>query len=129
MDANITNETRKKVYRRDGWRCALCDSTRYIQIHHAVPRGQGGPDTEQNLITLCSDCHALAHGLDLRGLGASQEDVQQSIIEYLADRYAEDGVIWNPWTAENARASGPKDCFTWEEVTALIARAIQDGPR
>lgn len=100
MHANIDNTTRKRVYRRDGWRCALCDSTRYIQVHHIVPRGKGGPGTEQNLITLCADCHALAHGTDLRGFGASPEDVQQAIIEYIADRYAEEGIIWNPWTKD-----------------------------
>ena len=94
INANITNATRKKVYRRDGYRCALCDSTQYIQIHHAVPRGEGGTDHEQNLITLCADCHALAHGMDLRGWGATREDVEQAIVEYLADTYAGD---WNPW--------------------------------
>ena len=100
ISANISTETRKKVYRRDGYRCALCDSTRYIQIHHIIPRGQGGTGHPHNLITLCSDCHALAHGTDLRGFGATKEDVEQAIIEYIADRYAEDGIIWNPWAKE-----------------------------
>jgi len=95
INANISKETRKHVYRRDGYRCALCDSTQYIQIHHAVPRGQGGTNNVQNLITLCMDCHALAHGTDLRGWGATREDVDQAIVEYLADLYAPD---WNPWT-------------------------------
>ena len=43
MHANINRELRRRIYRRDGWRCALCDSTRYLQIHHVIPRGQGGP--------------------------------------------------------------------------------------
>lgn len=94
ISANISKETRKHVYRRDGYRCALCDSTQYIQIHHAIPRGEGGTNHAQNLITLCMDCHALAHGTDLRGWGACPEDVQQAVVEYLADLYAPD---WNPW--------------------------------
>ncbi len=95
ISANISNATRKAVYRRDGYRCALCDSTRYLQIHHAIPRGEGGSRTSMhNLITLCADCHALAHGTDLRGLGALDElDVQQAIVEYLADLYAPE---WRP---------------------------------
>lgn len=101
ISANISNARRKKIYRRDGYRCALCDSTKYLQLHHVVPRGKGGPDTEQNLITLCSDCHALAHGTDLRGYGATKEDVEQAIIEYIADLYAEQGEIWNPWTKDS----------------------------
>ena len=66
LSANLTKETRKSIYRRDGYRCALCDSTRFLQIHHVVPRGQGGTDSPHNLICLCSDCHALAHGTNLR---------------------------------------------------------------
>lgn len=100
ISANISSTKRRSIYRRDGYRCALCDSTRYIQIHHAVPRGEGGTDSAHNLITLCADCHALAHGTDLRGLGATREDVDQAIVEYLADTYAEEGIVWNPWTRE-----------------------------
>lgn len=101
LSANISTTTRKRVYRRDGYRCALCDSTKYLQIHHVVPRGQGGPvDNEQNLITLCADCHALAHGVNLRDLvdfADPERQVNQAIIEYLADLYADEGIIWNPW--------------------------------
>lgn len=98
----LTSAIRKIVYKRDGYRCALCDYTRHLQIHHVVPRGQGGPaDKPMNMITLCSDCHALAHGIDLRDLGPgrpSPEDIQQLCIEYLADYYAGEGLLWNPWT-------------------------------
>lgn len=97
MTANISTSTRKAIYRRDGYRCALCDSTRYLQIHHAVPRGEGGTNSRQNLVCLCSDCHALAHGIDLRGWGAEPDDVRQAIVEYLADYYAPD---WNPWAKD-----------------------------
>ena len=101
MGASIDNSTRKAIYRRDGYRCALCDSTSYIQIHHVVPRGEGGPvENPQNLITLCADCHALAHGMNLRDLADfadPERQVNQAIIEYMADYYAERGVIWNPW--------------------------------
>lgn len=104
ISAKINNNTRKAVYRRDGWRCALCDSTKYIQIHHIVKRSQGGSNSMHNLITLCADCHALAHGMDLRGLADVEMDrpVDQAIVEYMADLYAEQGVIWNPWNKGRA---------------------------
>ena len=35
----LTNAQRKAIYRRDGYQCALCGSTRYLQIHHYIPRG------------------------------------------------------------------------------------------
>lgn len=88
MSAKIPNATRKAVYSRDNYACALCDSTKYLQIHHYVHRSQGGDDTPHNLITLCADCHALAHGIILNDRGVTQEDVEQGIVEYLADYYA-----------------------------------------
>ncbi len=99
LSANIANQLRKSIYRREGYRCALCDSARYLQIHHIVARSHGGPDTPQNLICLCSDCHALVHGMDLRGLADAERDgmVDQAIVEYMADLYAEHGYVWNPW--------------------------------
>lgn len=102
LSANLTNETRKYVYRRDGYRCALCDSTRYLQVHHVVPRGKGGPSgNAMNLICLCSDCHALAHGTKLRDfVDVDQETIEHAIIEYLADYYAGEGYLWNPWAAD-----------------------------
>ena len=99
ISANISNATRKAVYRREGYRCALCDSTKYLQVHHCVKRSHGGTDSAQNLGCLCADCHALAHGINLNGWDATREDVEQAIVEYLADYYAPD---WNPW-----KGSGP----------------------
>ena len=48
LSAKLTNAQRKAIYRRDGYRCALCDSTKYIQIHHIIPRGSGGTDHPHN---------------------------------------------------------------------------------
>ena len=100
IGANVPNATRKAVYRRDGFRCALCDSTKYIQIHHVIPRSRGGGNHPHNLITLCADCHAMAHGINLQGWqDVTQETVEQAIVEYLSDLYAEEeGQPWNPWT-------------------------------
>lgn len=91
----LTNAQRKAIYRRDGFMCALCGSGRYLQIHHYIHRGQGGSNSPHNLITLCSDCHALAHGLNLHDFpDMTQEYVEQCILEYLADYYAPE---WDPW--------------------------------
>lgn len=97
MNAKIPNQTRRSIYRRDGWRCALCDNSQSIQIHHAIPRGKGGSNSPHNLITLCSVCHAQAHGITACP-DISPEYVEQAAIEYLADMYAENE--WNPWKPE-----------------------------
>lgn len=95
ISADIPRETRKAVYERDGYRCALCDSSRYLQIHHVIPRGKGGDKySPQNMITLCNVCHMQAHGDNLAGMPFSQADVEQACVEYLADTYAPH---WWPW--------------------------------
>lgn len=94
MTANLTNAQRKAIYRRDGFQCAVCGSHYYLQIHHYIPKGKGGRNTPHNLITLCSSCHAMAHGVNLIGHpDLTQEDMELHIVEYLADMYAPD---WHP---------------------------------
>lgn len=95
----LDNTTRKAIYRRDGWRCALCDNGSGIQIHHVIHRGQGGTNHPHNLITLCSTCHGQAHGINMYDEPDYNESfMEQAIVEYLADLYAEE--VWNPWRRE-----------------------------
>lgn len=100
IGANIDKEIRKRVYRRDCYSCVLCDDERHLTVHHIVPRGQGGPETEMNLVTLCPKCHLLAHGTDFDGIGKTQEEIEQAIVEYISDLYADEGIVWNPWSAQ-----------------------------
>jgi hypothetical protein len=38
-----------------GWNKAPCD------IHHKIHRAKGGPDTHDNLICICPNCHRMQH--------------------------------------------------------------------
>ena len=108
ISANLDRETRKAVYRRDGYQCALCSSTRYLAIHHVIPRGQGGSRTDpMNLITLCRVCHMQVHGEDLAGMPFTQADVEQACVEYLADLYSDPrSGLWWPWDSGYDPATG-----------------------
>lgn len=59
----------KKVYtevrERDLWRCRACGLADLLEAHHIVFRSQGGPDTLENLITLCKHCHMAAHRYEI----------------------------------------------------------------
>ena len=52
---------RQEVLRRDGWRCQSCGVMSTLEVHHKEFRSRSGDDSEENLITLCDDCHKLAH--------------------------------------------------------------------
>jgi len=54
---------RQQVLRRDGWRCQSCGAMANLEVHHKELRSQSGDDSEQNLITLCTPCHANVHGV------------------------------------------------------------------
>ena len=96
ISANVSNHTRKAVYARDHYRCALCDSPRGIQIHHVIPRSQGGGNQPDNLITLCMYCHAVIHGTRFPDMPdwMDQAELSQAAVEYVADHYAGS---WWPW--------------------------------
>ena len=54
------------VLQRDSWRCQICGSMHNLEVHHKRFRSRSGDDSEENLITLCSDCHANIHKDGLR---------------------------------------------------------------
>ena len=61
LDATNYRELHRQVLERDGWRCQVCGSMQQLQVHHLKYRSQLGGDEEQNLITLCAECHEQVH--------------------------------------------------------------------
>jgi hypothetical protein len=59
----IAPRTRAAVLARDRYRCTApgCGGTRFLEVHHVVPRANGGGNEVGNLVTLCSRCHGFAH--------------------------------------------------------------------
>lgn len=78
--ANVVSDwdtQRRSALARDGYGCQDCGvrETR-LHVHHIVPRGDGGTDHLDNLVSLCPDCHADRHGAHACELcgGISDED-------------------------------------------------------
>ena len=47
---------------RDNYTCQCCGKKNCrVEVHHLIPRSRGGSDKLANLVTLCTDCHHLAH--------------------------------------------------------------------
>ena len=53
---------RQQILRRDGWRCQSCGTMTNLEVHHKAFRSHSGDDSEDNLITMCTACHARVHG-------------------------------------------------------------------
>lgn len=58
----LSTRTASKILKRLGAGCVLCGWNRTsLDIHHIHPTHLGGTDEHSNLITLCPNCHRLAH--------------------------------------------------------------------
>ena len=58
----VSKATKRKVEELWDNRCAVCDSMDFLEFHHLIPKADGGTDDYDNLILLCSCCHATVHG-------------------------------------------------------------------
>jgi 5-methylcytosine-specific restriction endonuclease McrA len=56
------------VMQRDKWRCRSCGLRYSLAAHHVVFRSHQGPDTKENLCTLCTACHQGVHTDVKRGV-------------------------------------------------------------
>ncbi len=62
FEPDAYSELHRAVLERDGWRCQICGVRRGLEVHHIQFRSRAGCDEEQNLMTLCSNCHGQVHG-------------------------------------------------------------------
>ncbi len=61
LDPTSYERLRRQILCRDAWRCQSCGTMSNLEIHHKQFRSHSGHDSEENLITLCSACHGVAH--------------------------------------------------------------------
>lgn len=54
----ISADLRAAVYERDGHACLTCGTTTNLSLDHIHPYSLGGPDTFENLQTLCRSCNS-----------------------------------------------------------------------
>ena len=76
----LTNKTKRtataqqrwaqSVKHRDGYHCILCGSAKDLEAHHIIPvkndRGRKFVYNVDNGVTLCHDCHLMAHGMEVQ---------------------------------------------------------------
>lgn len=69
-DRQIKDAVKREALRRDGYKCTKCNwsheewnrsDPRHLELHHINPHAEGGENTEDNLITLCTVCHDDVH--------------------------------------------------------------------
>ena len=73
---------RADVLDRANGKCERCDKDApfkkangkpFLEVHHAIPLGEGGPDTVENAFALCPNCHREVH------YGANKDEICQML--------------------------------------------------
>ncbi len=54
---DIPKKVKDAVWERDGHCCIICGSPQAMPNAHFIPRSQGGLGVEENIVTLCLQCH------------------------------------------------------------------------
>jgi len=102
-ERNSWKKTRENVLERDGRECKFCgvsneqhkaEYDRELSAHHIIPKSDGGSDTEDNLVTVCSSCHKTI------------EEIHGKAVHQILD----DIIVQNPSDKEEA---------TWSRIEKL----------
>ena len=134
------------IYRRDHGRCRVpgCRSTRCLEIHHIIHRGNGGTHDVWNLILTCSSCHQAHHDGRLVMSGtADQLDVTRPaeprshvgpashLGNAIARAQAKSALVklgWKPAVARAAIDRVAAELPTDATVEAIVRAAIKVDP-
>lgn len=56
--SDIWQPMRKARMVKDGFKCSICGTTEHLVVHHInYPNAWGEEDIDNDLVTLCWDCH------------------------------------------------------------------------
>lgn len=76
----IPPKVKRLVFERDGC-CILCGSNQGQPVAHYIARSQGGLGVEQNIVTLCHECHRRYDNT------ADRPHLREMIAAYLKGKY------------------------------------------
>lgn len=99
----VKDKSRDEVLERDESACVSCGSEDGLQVHHIIPRDQGGKNAKENLATLCADCHYYAHGG-----GASIDDGRYTVAFWASVEYDDQSEFWDEWIHQSFEERVPK---------------------
>ena len=91
--------TRQNIFKRDGYACQYCGTSKDLTLDHVVPRSKRGRTTWKNLVTACKHCNAKKgdYLLEESGLLLKSRPYKPSYILFLRDfsGFMEDN--WRPY--------------------------------
>ena len=91
---DISEKVKEIVWERDHHECILCGSNFAAPNAHYIARSHGGMGIEENIVTLCLNCHNKYDNSELRPV------YRKEIRRYLKSKYPdwdESKLIYRKW--------------------------------
>lgn len=79
----IPTQVKEKVWARDGGRCVYCGNHNAAPVAHFIARSHGGIGIEENVLTLCAECHRKFDQ------STKRKEMKEFFREYLKSKYPE----------------------------------------
>ena len=90
----ITKKVKIKVWERDDYKCIFCKTTYSFPEAHVIPRSSGGLGVEENIVTVCRECH---NKMDQT---TARKEMLEFAKAYLKDHYDdwnEERLVYKKW--------------------------------
>lgn len=91
--------TRENVFKRDGFKCQYCGTSKELTIDHLVPKAKGGKTSWNNLVTACKKCNSRKgnYSPEEAGLQLTFRPFRPSYIMYLKYMSGSSLEEWEPY--------------------------------
>lgn len=94
--------------------CVACANKENLYQHHLVPKSAGGSNDDNNLITLCGECHAKIHG------NRSKWNTSELTSDGLQQKRTNNELVGSVPYGFDAVPTGKKSDKTGREVKKLV---------
>lgn len=91
--------TRQNIFRRDGFRCQYCGTSKDLTIDHVIPKSKRGRSTWKNMVTACKSCNSRKGDcfLEESGLLLLKKPYKPSFILFLKQYSDKVEESWQPF--------------------------------
>lgn len=91
--------TRENVFKRDGFKCQYCGTTKELTLDHLIPKAKGGKSSWSNLVTACKRCNSRKgnYSPEEAGLQLTFRPYRPSYIMYLKFMSGNNLEEWEPY--------------------------------
>lgn len=93
---DISQQVKEKVWARDGERCIYCGKLTAMPNAHYIPRSHGGLGIEENIVTLCANCH---HNFDHTDLRPFYKDYIRAYLKKRYPNWDEEKLVYRKWNS------------------------------